>query len=48
MITRLAVEEFLGVSAELALVFAGLWFGFPGPAFRSLMRRIARNRRDEA
>ena len=42
MITRLNVEELLGMSEAMFLVLSGLWrFG----AFRSLMRRVAQSKR---
>lgn len=41
----LNIQEAAGMLTAMALVFAGLWWGFPGPAFRYLMRRVARNRR---
>lgn len=40
-------KEALGMLTAMALVFAGLWYGFPGPAFRYLMRRVSQGRRDE-
>lgn len=45
MITMLNFKEALGMLTAMFLVFAGLWWGFPGPAFRYLMSRVARNRR---
>jgi hypothetical protein len=45
MMTWLNVQEAAGMLAAMLLVFAGLWYGFPGPAFRSLMRRAARGKR---
>lgn len=38
--------ELLGMLAAMGLVFAGLWYGFPGPAFRHLLRRVSQSRRD--
>lgn len=48
MITRLNIEEAAGMLTAMILVFCGLWHGFPGPAFRSLMRKTAKNRRGAA
>lgn len=39
----LNIQEAVGTLTAMALVFSGLWHGFP--AFRYLMRRVARNRR---
>jgi len=48
MITWLNVQEAAGMLAAMLLVFAGLWHGFPGLAFRSLMRKVSRNRRESS
>jgi hypothetical protein len=44
MISWLNVQEAAGMLTAMGLVFAGLWYGFPGPVFRFLMRRVARTR----
>ena len=45
MITWLNAQEAAGMLTAMALVFSGLWFGFPGPACRSLMRRVSQGKR---
>lgn len=42
MITRLNIEEFLGMSEAMFLVLCGLW---QFRSFRSLMRRAAQGKR---
>jgi hypothetical protein len=44
----LNIQEAAGMLAAMFLVFAGLWWGFPGPVFRSLMRRVSQGRRGSA
>lgn len=46
MITWQNFQELLGDLTAMFLVFSGLWFGFSGPAFRYLMRRVAQGRKD--
>lgn len=46
--TWLNIQEAAGVLTAMGLVFSGLWFGFPGPAFRYLMRRVSQSRRGAA
>ncbi len=40
----LNIEESAGMLAAIFLVFSGLWFGFPGPAFQYFLHRAARGR----
>jgi hypothetical protein len=44
-VNSLNVQEAAGMLAAMGLVFAGLWFGFPGPLFRYLLHRMAASRR---
>jgi hypothetical protein len=46
VITWANAQEAAGMLPAMFLVFAGLWWGFPGPVFRSLMRRVSQARRD--
>lgn len=46
MITRVNIEELLGILADMGLVLSGLWFGFPGPLFRHFMHRASHARRE--
>jgi hypothetical protein len=42
----LNIEDAAGMLTAMFLVFARLWWGFPGPVFRSLMRKVSKGGRE--